>query len=193
MVSAEYVFPCETYLNKTVTKQLRKRPLIFLLTIWQLFFASIEFELPDDMEPSFDLYQPRFVDPKLDLLGRLDQKVQPSKFEWRNWEALWIGKVPNLSFWRQRRHRHVLKPLSSMGVAHLPTFGFFMVHGCYGKYSAQFIWFDVLVFVYVHPRYFRLSSWQVEGLCLGAPAFFRCLKHFRNQKLCAKKLEIRFK
>ena len=84
MVSAEYVFPCETYLNKTVTKQLRKRPLIFLLTIWQLFFASIEFELPDDMEPSFDLYQPRFADPKLDLLGRLIQKVQPSKFDWRN-------------------------------------------------------------------------------------------------------------
>ena len=104
-----------------------------------------------------------------------------------------LARSPNLSFWRQRRHRHVLKPLSSMGVAHLPTFGFFMVHGCYGKYSAQFIWFDVLVFVYVHPRYFRFSSWQVEGLCLGAPAFFRCLKHFRNQKLCAKKLEIRFK
>ena len=41
---------------------------------------------------------------------------------------------------------------------------------------------------------FRFSSWQVEGLlCLGAPAFFRCLKLFRNQKLFAKKHEIRFK
>ena len=75
-----------------------------LFPFWQVgnwFFASIEFELPDDMELSFDLYQPIFADPK--LLGDLKTEDWCLSKETKRPES-WLEK--NDTTWDKSPYSH---------------------------------------------------------------------------------------